>query len=374
MSVRSVSFTLSGQQPRRLDGLLRQSLVFATRDFRIRRGALLCRRQRVSSPLRPQPFLLSMLGGLNQPTPYASHSLAIGFRRVGRVGLVLRHDDQHHLGLARPPPVASLSPLAPVSSPSSSPRPTSFFFSSRASRSSASAPSRAARASSSSPSMNRNRGSAASRARARLPPLPVAAVVVAAIGRAIGRRDRRSSSIARLDRADRARSRRASDTRATARPRDRANAPADAPRGYAVTLCAVTRISRASRSTSIDHRDRRRSTRRGSIDRSGPLQVVWVRFSGIWIRYSAILGPPSVVVRRRGSALGGIFRRSIATSIDRSIDASTHRGVDRDARSIDRVARPSARASVRARRRRAGVRDAGACFARSVGRRRRARW
>ena len=86
MSVRSVSFTLSGQQPRRLDGLLRQSLVFATRDFRIRRGALLCRRQRVSSPLRPQPFLLSMLGGLNQPTPYASHSLAIGFRRVGRVG------------------------------------------------------------------------------------------------------------------------------------------------------------------------------------------------------------------------------------------------------------------------------------------------
>jgi hypothetical protein len=51
-----------------------------------------------------------------------------------------------------------------------------------------------------------------------------------------------------------------------------------------------------------------------------------------------------VVVRRRGSALGGIFRRSIATSIDRSIDASTHRGVDRDARSIDRVARPSARA------------------------------
>ena len=79
MSVRSVSFTLSGQQPRRLDGLLRQSLVFATRDFRIRRGALLCRRQRVSSPLRPQPFLLSMLGGLNQPTPYASHSLAIGF-------------------------------------------------------------------------------------------------------------------------------------------------------------------------------------------------------------------------------------------------------------------------------------------------------
>ena len=115
----------------------------------------------------------------------------------------------------------------------------------------------------------------------------------------------------------------------------------------------MTRISRASRSTSIDHRDRRRSTRRGSIDRSGPLQVVWVRFSGIWIRYSAILGPPSVVVRRRGSALGGIFRRSIATSIDRSIDRSIDASIDasrrRSRRAIDRSRRASVRARVRPR-------------------------
>jgi hypothetical protein len=101
--------------------------------------------------------------------------------------------------------------------------------------------------------MNRNRGSAASRARARLPPLPVAAVVVAAIGHAIGRRDRRSSSIARLDRADRARSRRASDTRATARSRDRADAPADAPRGSDADIARVAiDVDRSSRSTTID--------------------------------------------------------------------------------------------------------------------------
>ena len=215
--------------------------------------------------------------------------------------------------------------------------------------------------------MNRNRGSAASRARARLPPLPVAAVVVAAIGRAIGRGDRRSSSIARRDRADRARSRRASDTRATARPRDRADAPADArPRGDADADSARVDRSSVDRSIAIDRSIE--AAMRAMLDRS---------FEG---RVRVVFGSIRSTGASAGRALGGDLSAIDRRCVDRSSEAGRSiaaRGVDRRRRrSIDRDrSRPSGRAArPRAPPRAAGVRDAGECFARSVGRRRRTRW